>query len=51
MEAFLEREFKLQAQPGFRLPDLPGEQLPPRVFTSVYYDTADHRLARRGMTL
>jgi len=51
MDAFLEREFKLRAQPGFRLPDLPGERLAPRVFTSVYYDTADHRLARRGMTL
>ena len=51
MKAFVEREFKLQAEPSFQLPDLPGEPLAPRVFTSIYYDTADHRLARRGMTL
>jgi CHAD domain-containing protein len=47
----LEREIKLRAEPGFRLPDLPGEPLIPRTFTSTYHDTADHRLARQGVTL
>lgn len=47
----LERELKLGARRGFRLPPLPGEPLEPRVFTSTYYDTDDYRLARRGVTL
>jgi CHAD domain-containing protein len=47
----LERELKLSAGRAFRLPDLPGEPLPRRSFTSTYYDTADHRLARSGVTL
>jgi CHAD domain-containing protein len=51
MEATLERELKFEIGPGFRLPKLPGEPLPPRIFVSVYYDTADHRLASQGVTL
>jgi CHAD domain-containing protein len=51
MAALLERELKLQVGPDFRLPDLSGKPLAPRVFTSVYYDTPDHRLARHGITL
>jgi hypothetical protein len=47
----LERELKLVADPGFRLPELPGEALPSRVFTSTYWDTRDNRLARGGVTL
>ena len=35
----------------FELPELGGEALEPRVFVSTYHDTADHRLARRGVTL
>jgi len=46
-----ERELKLEAGPRFRLPDLPGERLERRVLTSVYLDTADHRLATSGVTL
>jgi len=46
-----ERELKLSAGPRFHLPDLPGERLRPRVFTSTYVDTADHRLATAGVTL
>ncbi|CAN5133003.1 hypothetical protein BH20ACT24_BH20ACT24_05030 [soil metagenome] len=54
----LEREVKLTASPGFRLPDLSG--LVPdctsgqpdtrRLFTS-YFDTSDLRLARWGCSL
>ena len=47
----LEREVKLGAGRGFSLPDLPGESLEPRVFTSTYFDTQDYRLARQGVTL
>jgi CHAD domain-containing protein len=47
----LERELKLGADRAFRLPDLPGEALPDRSFTSTYHDTVDHRLARAGVTL
>ncbi len=47
----IERELKLSATPDFRLPELPGERLEPRVFTSTYVDTTDLRLARAGVTL
>jgi CHAD domain-containing protein len=47
----LERELKLDVGPGFRLPRLPGRAFAPRVFLSTYHDTADHRLARDGVTL
>ncbi|HUP31850.1 MAG TPA: CYTH and CHAD domain-containing protein [Gaiellaceae bacterium] len=47
----LEREVKLRADADFRLPELGGEPLEPRLFVSTYHDTADHRLARRGITL
>jgi CHAD domain-containing protein len=47
----LEREVKLRAASEFKLPELGGEAIEPRVFVSAYHDTADHRLARRGVTL
>jgi CHAD domain-containing protein len=47
----LEHERKLEAPSGFELPDLGGEPLEPRVFTSVYHDTAGRSLARAGITL
>ncbi len=47
----VEREVKLQAGETFRLPELGGEAIEPRLFVSTYHDTADHRLARRGITL
>jgi CHAD domain-containing protein len=47
----LERELKLDADAGFALPDLGGATLAPRTFTSTYYDTADRRLLRSGITL
>ena len=51
MKHTLERELKLDVEPGFRLPRLPGRPLAPRVFVSRYFDTPDHRLARHGVTL
>ena len=51
MKHTLERELKLDVEPGFRLPRLPGRPLTPRVFVSTYHDTPDHRLARQGVTL
>src|SRR5262249_11153312 len=51
VETTVEVEGKLEAPTGFELPDLGGEPLEPRVFTSVYHDTADHSLARAGITL
>jgi len=47
----LERELKLEAEPGFVLPELPGELRPERTFESLYFDTTDARLRRAGMTL
>ena len=47
----VEREVKLRAGDAFRLPELGGEAIEPRRFVSTYHDTADHRLARRGITL
>ena len=46
-----EQEVKLSFAPGFRLPELPGHELEPRVFTSTYYDSADRVLASTGITL
>jgi CHAD domain-containing protein len=51
LKSTLERELKLAAGRGFSLPELPGTPLAPRVFTSTYFDTRDHRLARHGVTL
>jgi CHAD domain-containing protein len=47
----VEHERKLEAPEGFELPDLGGEPLEPRVFTSIYHDTAHRSLARAGITL
>jgi CHAD domain-containing protein len=47
----LEREVKLEAEPGFALPDLPGRVRPVRTFESTYFDSADGRLRRARMTL
>ena len=51
MEAFVERELKLEPPDGFELPPLDGEKLESRVFTSTYYDTPPRSLARAGITL
>ena len=46
-----EREIKLRVKRDFTLPQLPGERLPSRLFTSNYFDTEGYRLARAGITL
>ena len=51
MDVAVEHERKLDADQGFELPELGGEPLERRVFTSVYYDTAERSLARSGITL
>ncbi len=51
MQTTLEYERKLDAPPGFELPDLGGEPIEPRIFTSVYHDTTERSLARAGITL
>ena len=42
----LEREIKLRVTRDFTLPQLPGERLPSRLFTSTYFDTEGYRRAR-----
>ena len=37
----LEREVKLKTGRAFRLLPFPGEPLPPRLFTSTYFDPVD----------
>jgi CHAD domain-containing protein len=51
MKRTLEREIKLQAADGFRMPSSLGEPIVPRRFSSTYHDTSDHRLAAVGITL
>jgi CHAD domain-containing protein len=51
VQTTVEHERKLEAPQGFELPDLGGEPLEARVFTSIYHDTADRSLARAGITL
>lgn len=51
MRHTLEREIKLEAGNGFRLPELPGRPLDLAVLVSTYYDTSDFRLAAGGITL
>jgi CHAD domain-containing protein len=51
MPAFVERELKLEPGDDFTLPELPGEPLESRVFTSTYYDTPSRSLSRVGITL
>ena len=36
---------------SFRIPELPGTPLSRHAFASTYFDTADHRLARSGVTV
>lgn len=51
MKATVEREVKLTPGEGFVLPELGGEALPTRRFTSTYHDTPDLALAGHGVTL
>jgi CHAD domain-containing protein len=49
--AAVEQEVKLSAGAAFVLPELPGEPLEPRTFSSTYFDTRDRRLMRHRITL
>jgi CHAD domain-containing protein len=51
MRSTVERELKLDLDPAFALPELPGEPIEGRVFTSTYHDTPDRSLGRAGITL
>ncbi len=51
MKQTLERELKLAVPPTFRLPAIAGTRLRPKTLTSTYFDTADYRLAKVGITL
>src|SRR5215475_902574 len=51
MRTTSEYERKLDAPVGFRLPQLGGSPLEPRIFTSVYYDVPGGSLAAAGITL
>ena len=46
----LEREVKLEAEPGFVLPALEGTPLPQRRLTSTYHDTPNRALLAVGIT-
>ncbi len=51
MRSTVERELKLDLDPEFALPALPGDSLPGRLFTSTYHDTPARSLGRAGITL
>ena len=51
MQTTVERELKLEAGEGFELPDLGGERLADRIFTSTYFDTPSRSLSAVGITL
>jgi CHAD domain-containing protein len=51
MQTLVERELKLDVGEGFSFPELPGEPLESRLFTSTYHDTPDRSLAAAGITL
>ena len=46
-----EREIKFHVPPRFQIPEHVGIPISPRVFTSTYYDSAQHRLGQLGLTL
>jgi CHAD domain-containing protein len=46
-----EREIKLHVPPRFQIPENVGIPISPRVFTSTYYDSEQHRLGQLGLTL
>lgn len=51
MDVFAEYERKLDAPSGFELPAFDGDELKPRSFTSIYYDTPGLGLSRARITL
>ncbi len=51
LHQLLEREIKFDIPPRFHIPDNLATPISPRVFTSTYFDTQQHRLGRLGLTL
>ena len=51
MRSTLERELKLDFDSSFALPELPGEALERRIFTSTYHDNPARSLGYAGITL
>jgi CHAD domain-containing protein len=51
MTQAIQRELAYDVGAAFRLPRMPGAPLARRAFVSTYYDTADRRLARHGVTV
>src|SRR5437660_961434 len=51
MRTTLEQELKLDVDGEFALPELAGDPLADRVFTSTYHDTPSRSLGRSGITL
>jgi CHAD domain-containing protein len=47
----IENEIKFRIPPGFQIPSDMGEPIPPRAFTSTYFDSEHHRLGQLGLTL
>ncbi|WNM56554.1 CYTH and CHAD domain-containing protein [Candidatus Nitrospira allomarina] len=47
----IENEIKFRIPPRFQIPPDMGEPIPPRVFTSTYFDSEHHRLGQLGLTL
>ena len=45
------RALRFSFTPGFRLPELEGQELEARVFTSTYFDSKDRALARAHLSL
>jgi CHAD domain-containing protein len=46
-----QKPLQLEADEGFQLSGLAGRDLPTRVYTETYFDTADGRLGRAGFAL
>jgi len=51
LKQVFEKELKLSVPDNFTLPELPGQPIVPRRFTSTYFDTQDFRLANASITL
>jgi CHAD domain-containing protein len=51
LDAETRQRVELRVRGGFRLPEMTGEPLPPRVITTTYHDTPRRSLARSGITL
>lgn len=46
-----EKDITFQIPSRFQIPENIGVLISPRIFTSTYYDSEQHRLGRLGLTL